>query len=76
MSRFYSSINSKRTTHTKCGNKDGMSAHIRGWNIGVQVNLSVNEKDQDVLVIHLTKGSNNPSIVKCLFSGTEAELNE
>ena len=47
MARFYGSIyGSGKTIAQKAGSKDsGINAHIRGWNIGVNVNLLV---DKDV----------------------------
>ena len=59
MAHFFSSIWSKGTCHTKCGNKDGMSAHIRGWNTGVEVSLNHNkETGVDTVVVRRTGGSN------------------
>ena len=36
MSRFYGSLQGNRGMATRCGTKDsGISAHVRGWDIGV-----------------------------------------
>lgn len=62
MSHFYTTITNKGTTHNKCGNKDGMIIHARGWNIGVEIELYHNEEiGKDVIQIAETKGSNNPT---------------
>ena len=60
MSHFYSEVESKNTTHSKCGTKSGMSAHLRGWNVGVRIELRHNpENNKDYITIHRTGGSNN-----------------
>ncbi len=61
MSHFYSSVESKGTTHSKCGDKDGMEAHLRGWNTGVRIILNYDEElQQDMIYVYRTGGSNNP----------------
>lgn len=57
MSRFYASVSNHRSTITKCGHKDGLSAHIRGWHLGIRIILRVNEKGQDEICIYKTTGS-------------------
>jgi len=60
MSRFYSTVSNRKSTQTKCGHAtDGLSAHIRGWNIGVQVDIIENEEGKDEIRIFKTSGSNN-----------------
>ncbi len=65
MSRFYSEVtskgqrSSKETTQTKMGDRSGMRAHLRGWNIGVEVYLEVNEEGRDEIRVYRTKGSND-----------------
>lgn len=56
MAHFYCTVRSKGTRHTKCGNKDGMSAHIRGWNIGCEVYL-LHYEGIDYIEVYLTDGS-------------------
>lgn len=63
MSRFYGNITNNRSTVTKCGHKDGLTAHIRGWNLGIRVDSYINEQGQDSFRIYKTFGSNNPSNV-------------
>lgn len=58
MSHFYDSIQGNRGEATRCGTKDsGMTAHIRGWNIGVAVSLYVDSKGRDVVQVYRTTGS-------------------
>jgi len=68
MARFYGSIyGSGKTIAQKAGSKDsGINAHIRGWNIGVNVNLLVDKDDNDIVSINLTGGSNDNFSKKCL----------
>lgn len=59
MSHFYASIQGNKGRATRCGSKSsGMLAHIRGWDIGVYVELKVNERGQDEIELYLTGGSN------------------
>ena len=59
MSHFYISVNNVRGTYTHTGTKKGLTAHIRGWNIGVKVNLKYNkETKKDYIEIYQTGGSN------------------
>lgn len=62
MAHFYASVNgSRESTATKTGTKkSGMSAHVRGWNIGVDVRLS-HENGKDVVRVYKTHGSNGGS---------------
>ena len=59
MAHFYASINGARESiATKTGTKNsGMQAHVRGWNIGVDVRLS-HENGKDVVRVYKTSGSN------------------
>lgn len=59
MAHFYASINGARESiATKTGTKkSGMSAHVRGWNVGVDVRLS-HENGKDVVRVYKTSGSN------------------
>jgi hypothetical protein len=60
MARFYGSMRGNRGEATRMGNvKSGLSAHIRGWYVGVQVELSVNKDGQDVVTVYKTSGTNN-----------------
>lgn len=61
MSRLYASIDSdaRKTQATSRGYKH-MSAHVRGWDNGVEVVANGNG-GKDVFYIYATGGSNNPS---------------
>jgi len=72
MAHFYASVNgSRETIATKTGTKkSGMSAHVRGWNVGVDVRLShVNGKD--VVQVYKTSGSNGNTIGSLIAEYTE-----
>jgi len=60
MSHFYGSMQGSRGEATRCGTKNsGFTAHIRGWDIGVEVWLRYDEKKKcDVVEVQLTGGSN------------------
>lgn len=60
MSRFYGSIRGiARTEATRRGNKQ-IAGHIRGWDIGVRVEMSIDENGKDRITVYGTGGSNNP----------------
>ncbi len=71
MSRFYASISNNRSTITKCGHKDGLFAHIRGWNIGVQVQTRINAEGKDEILVYKTAGSNGSFQSKLIAKFTE-----
>ena len=59
MSRFYGEVVGNRGPATRGGSKDsGIRGHIRGWSSGGEVRCYVNDKDQDVVDIYITSGSN------------------
>jgi len=58
MSRFYGSMHGSRGEVTRQGTPNsGITAHIRGWNVGVRTQVR-NEDGEDVIYIYLTSGSN------------------
>lgn len=62
MSKFYATISNNRSTITKCGHKDGLSAHIRGWNKGIRVEIFYDEKEKkETYMVFETGGSNKRS---------------
>ena len=63
MSRFYASIQGERGEATRRGLKK-IRAHVRGWNVGFQVNGddSYNKPGEDVFSAALTGGSNNADV--------------
>ena len=61
MAHFYSTVEAKGKSQTKCGTRvSGMSAHIRGWDIGCEVDLRCLD-GEDVMHVYLTDGSNGDS---------------
>ena len=58
MAHFYGEIQGSRGATTRCGTKNsGMTCHVRGWDIGVK--LQVSHKDgQDYIEVRVTSGSN------------------
>lgn len=60
MSHFYGSMQGSHGEATRCGTNDsGISCHVRGWNFGVSVALSVDpDTGKDQARITVTGGSN------------------
>lgn len=56
MSHFYGEIFSKGGKASRCGDKDGMVAHVRGWDVGVFVRLT-HLDGEDRVTLTLTGGS-------------------
>ena len=59
MARFYGEMRgAARLTTSRIGTpKSGLSAHIRGWDIGVEVVCSVNAEGHDEINVWTTGGS-------------------
>ncbi len=63
MAHFYAEITGSRGSKaTKTATKaDGMTAHVRGWDIGVSLWLHQDrETGEDVIEVEITGGSHNP----------------
>ena len=59
MARFYGEIKGSRGMASRMGTKNsGFYAHIRGWNIGIRVELSVDKDGNDLISVYKTGGSN------------------
>lgn len=73
MAQFYASIRGNRGEGTRMGSKaSGMQGHIRGWNIGIRVNLFHNEETgKDEVAVYKTGGSNGASADKEIAGFTE-----
>ena len=57
MAQFYASIQGNRGEVTRAGSKaSGLQGHIRGWNIGVRVDV-LHIDGQDVCRVYKTPGS-------------------
>jgi hypothetical protein len=63
MSHFYGSVQGNRGEATRGGSKDsGIFGHIRGWNVGVRVDVDHDENEgQDIVTVRSTGGSNSSS---------------
>ena len=64
MAQFYASIKGNRGEATRMGTKNsGMHGHIRGWDIGCEVEMRYNEETgKDEVHIYLTSGSRGSGI--------------
>ncbi len=74
MSRFYAEITGGRGTVSRTGTaKSGMRAHIRGWDVGVEVTMYVGPDGEDRIEVRRTGGSNGAAPSTPLVTVTEAE---
>jgi len=59
MARFRATIEGSRGMASRLGTESsGMVATINGWNVGVYVNIFVNEDGKDEIRVYKTGGSN------------------
>jgi hypothetical protein len=63
MARFYGTMEgAAKTPVSRIGHvSSGVRAHLRGWDVGIQIDVGPDIHDRDQASIFLTKGSNNPS---------------
>lgn len=67
MSHFYASIQGNRGEATRQGTeKTGICGHVRGWDIGCYVRCYVDCKNEDVVSVSITGGSNGYGHNICL----------
>lgn len=69
MARFKGDIEGSRGTASRLGSEaSGMTAHIRGWNLGIRIYAqSDNDNpDDDGFTLYVTGGSNDPSVCKLI----------
>ncbi len=57
MSRFYASIEGGRGNATRQGHSR-IAGHIRGWDLGIDVQGEIDENGADVFYVYVTGGSN------------------
>lgn len=70
MARFYGEIHGTRGGRATRLGTSGMSAHIRGWNVGVEVICRILD-ECDVIEIYATGGSHAPSAKRLLATVTD-----
>lgn len=66
MSALYASVQGERGTATKCGRKF-LSAHIRGWDLGIRIEARHDENGRDTFAVFQTSGSNGVKPEKFVF---------
>ena len=58
MAQFHGKMKGARGEVSRLGNKvSGMTAHLRGWNIGVRIELTHTGAGKDRVVVYRTTGS-------------------
>lgn len=74
MSRFYGSIEGERckTPATRRG-FNGIRGHIRGWDIGCEVVMTVDKEGNDRCEVYRTDGSNGPGIKQLIAAWSVGE---
>ncbi len=73
MAHFYASIEGNRGPATRCGSKDGIEGHIRGWNVGVKV-VMTHKNGKDIAYVYKTGGSSNSSSILLMALTEEGNL--
>ncbi len=59
MAHFYGEVFGARGSASRLGGKKGMSAHVRGWDLGARIEIFFDEKKQkDIVRVYKTSGSN------------------
>ena len=67
MARFRATIKGSRGEASRLGTaKSGLLVHVNGWNVGICIDVGVNENDQEVFHIYRTGGSNRPGFVESI----------
>lgn len=58
MAHFYAEMNGNGRTVSRCGTAgSGLWAHLRGWCVGVEIRVDVNDKGEDEVTVFKTNGS-------------------
>lgn len=74
MAHFYGDIQGNRGGATRMGTvKTGFSGHIRGWNVGCRVYMSVDSDGKDVCTVYKTTGSNGHGTEELIGRFVEGE---
>ena len=75
MAHFRGTIHGNRGTASRLDSKNsGLYATVNGWNSGITVSASVNEKGEDEFIVTLTSGSNHRLSSRHLGNFTVADL--
>jgi hypothetical protein len=72
MSRFYGSLQGDRAAVTRTGHR-GISAHPRGWNVGVRVEGYIGSEARDTFEVRLSGGSNGTGVDRPLVTVSATE---
>jgi hypothetical protein len=49
------------STSKSCYSSHGITAHLRGWDHGIEIEMRLDENEEPIYEIWATRGSNNPS---------------
>jgi len=75
MAQFIGSVKGHRGEASRLGGKEsGIRTSAQGWNVGIDVRGSVNDKGEDQFDVYLTSGSNGCHQSKMIGSYTKADL--
>jgi hypothetical protein len=79
MARFKGTVQGSRGEASRLGHKTtGLIATLNGWDVGIEIQASVNNADEDVFHIYRTSGSNNSSrkTLLCELNTNASKLND
>lgn len=66
MARFYGEIRGRGTTSASRTGSQLIEAHVRGWKLGVKVQVRA-DGDDDWLIVYRTGGSDDPDEKEVLY---------
>jgi len=70
MSKFYGTLTgSAKNSVTRRGHTH-LTAHLRGWNKGIRVEITEDDKGVEIYNVYETGGSNNPNSDKLVHTTT------
>ena len=74
MARFRGTLEGCRGSASRLGSANsGLRVTARGWNIGVSIDLLVNDKGKDAVRVYVDGGSNGRMSSKLVYSGEECQ---
>lgn len=78
MARFKGWIKGQKGEVSRLGSsRSGLRADINGWNLGIEIFASVDDRGEDVFTIFKTGGSNGSSKqLLCTINSREAAMND
>jgi hypothetical protein len=80
MAHFYAAMCGGGAIVTRCGTTgSGLWAHLRGWRVGVEIRVDVNDAGEDRVTVYRTSGSKTPSkapVLVCSWTAKDVAMAE